>query len=84
MRMSEISILELEHEHAELLPAREALNGWRNFNIAAAGAVAAGASNAAAATATSQQGLLNVNVSPAVAIGGPSINLFNAQGIFVR
>jgi hypothetical protein len=29
--MSELSILELETEHAELLPEREALNGFRGF-----------------------------------------------------
>jgi len=75
-------MLELEHEHAELLPAREALNGWRNFNVATAGALAAGASNAAASTATSQQGLININISPAIAIGGPSINVGNHQGMF--
>lgn len=77
--MSEISILELEREHAELLPAREALNAW-SF----ASAFAAGASNAAAATATSQQGLYNFNVSPAVAVAAPSINLGNLQGVFVH
>jgi hypothetical protein len=29
--MSELSILELETEHAELLPEREALNGFHGF-----------------------------------------------------
>lgn len=77
------SILELEHEHAELLPAREALSSFRNYNIAAAGAIAAGASNAAAATATSQQGLANFNASPAAAVGGFSINVGNHQGVFI-
>jgi hypothetical protein len=77
--MSEISILELEREHAELLPARETLAVWA-FSPGSASAFAAGASNAAAATATSQAGLFNFNVSPAVAVAAPSINLGNLQG----